>query len=92
MKCLLKNVFIDELFGLVDKDNNTYHSTIKIKPTDIKANTYICSNKEIKHEDPKFKIDNIIRISKCKTISEKNYTSKWLEGTFVIKKVKNTVS
>ena len=71
MKCLLKKFFIDKLFGLVDKDNNTYHSTIKIKPIDIKANTYICSNKEIKHEDPKFKIDNIIRISICKTISKK---------------------
>ena len=37
MKCLLKNVFIDKLlFGLVDKYNNTYRSTIKMKPIDIK--------------------------------------------------------
>ena len=36
MKYLLKNVFIDKLFGLVDKYNNTYHSTIKMKPIDIK--------------------------------------------------------
>ena len=30
-----KNVFIDKLDDIVDKYNNTYRSTIKIKPVDV---------------------------------------------------------
>ena len=36
-----KNVYIDKLDSTVNKYNNTYHSTIKMKPVDIKSNTYI---------------------------------------------------
>ena len=32
-----KNIYIDELDDIVDKYNNTYHSTIKIKPADLKS-------------------------------------------------------
>ena len=35
-----KNVYIDILDDIVNKYNNTYHSTIKIKPTDVKSKTY----------------------------------------------------
>ena len=42
-----KNVYIDKLDGTVNKYNNTYHSTIKVKPVDVKSNTYIDSNKEV---------------------------------------------
>ena len=45
---------------------NTYHSTIKMKTADIKSSTYIDSSKEINDEDPKFKIGDIVRISKYK--------------------------
>ena len=38
-----KNVYIDKLDDIVNKYNNTY-STIKIKPVDVKSNTYIDSN------------------------------------------------
>ena len=48
----------------LDKYNNTYHRTIKMKPVDVKSNTYIDSIKEINDKDPKFKIGDIIRISK----------------------------
>ena len=44
--------------AIVNKYNNIYHSTIKIKPVDGKSNTYIGSNKEITNKDPKFKIDD----------------------------------
>ena len=88
MKCLLKNIFIDKLFGLVDKDNNTYHITIKIKPIDIKANTYICSNKEIKHKDPKIKIDNIIRISNVKPFLKKTKLQSGKKELWWLKRLK----
>ena len=34
----VKKVYIDNLDNLVNKYNNTYHSTIKIKPLDVKSN------------------------------------------------------
>ena len=57
-----KNVYIDKLDGIVNKCNNTYHSTIKMKPVDVKSITYVDSSKEINIKDPKFKIDDIVRI------------------------------
>ena len=70
--------------------NNTY-STIKMKPVDVKSSTYINSSKEINDEHPKFKIGDIVRISKYKNIFTKGYVPNWSEEVFVIKKVKNTV-
>ena len=62
-----------------------------MKLFDIKWNTYIGSSKETNNEDSKFKIGDIVRISKCKIIFAKGYTPNWSEEVFVIKKAKNTV-
>ena len=86
-----KNIYIDKLDDIVNKYNNTYHSTIKMKPVDVKSNTYIDSSKEINDKDPKFKIGDIVRISKYKNIFAKGYVPNWSEEVFVIKKVKSTV-
>ena len=86
-----KNVYIDNLNDIVDKYNNTYHTTIRIKPIDVKDNAYISTYKEINNKDPKFKVGDRVRISKCKNIFAKGYTPNWSEEIFVIKKVKNTV-
>ena len=90
MTSVSKNVYIDKLDDVVNKYNNTYHSTVKMKPIDVKSNTYIDSSEEINHKDPKFKVGNIIRISKYKSAFAKGYTPSWSEEVFVIKKVKNT--
>ena len=42
---LQKYVFIDKLGHIVNKCNNTYHSTIKKKPVDIKSNTLTVKSK-----------------------------------------------
>ena len=41
MTAISKNVYIDKLDDIVDEYNNTYHRTIKMKPADVKDNTYI---------------------------------------------------
>ena len=41
MPSVLQNVYIDKLDDVVNKYNNTYHSTIKMKPVDVKSSTYI---------------------------------------------------
>ena len=44
-----------------------------------------------KDKDPKLKIGDIVKISKYKNISAKDYVSSWCKEIFVIKKFKNTV-
>ena len=56
MTLVSKNVYIDKLDDIVKKYNSTYYSTIKMKPIDVKWNTYIDSNKEINDQHPKFKL------------------------------------
>ena len=85
-------MYINKLDDIANEYNNTYHRIIKMKPVDIKDNTYIDFEKDINNEDPKFKIDNHVRISKYKKKFAKGYTPNWSEGNFVIKKVKNIVS
>ena len=54
MTSISKNVCVDKLDDIVNKYNNTYHSTIKMQPVDVKSSTYIDSRKEINDKDPKF--------------------------------------
>ena len=91
MTSISKNVYIDKLDGIADKYNNTYHTTIKMKPIDVKDNTYINANKEINNKDLKFKVGDRVRISKYKKIFAKGCMPNWSEEVFVIKKVKDTV-
>ena len=84
MTSISKNAYND----IVNKYDNPYHGTINWKPVDVKSNIYI----EIKGEDPKFKISDVIRISKHENIFGKGYVPNWSEKFFVVKKVKHTVS
>ena len=84
-------MYIDKLDDIVNKYNNTYHSTNKMKPVDVKSSTYIDSSKEINNKDPKFKIEGTVGIRKYKNIFTKSYVPNCFEEVFVIKKVKNTV-
>ena len=93
MTSISKNVYINKLDDIVNEYNNTYHRTIKMKPVDVKDNTYIDSMVFYSNDkDPKFKVGNHVRISKHKNIFAKGYMINWSEEVFVIKKVKNTVS
>ena len=42
---ILKNVYIDKLDDIVNKYNNGYHSTIKMKYVDVKSTAYIDARK-----------------------------------------------
>ena len=92
MTSISKNVCINKLDDIVNQYNNTYHTTIKMKPVNVKDNTYI--DPMVFHsndKDPKFKAGDHVRISKYKNIFAKGNTSNWSEEAFVIKKVKNIV-
>ena len=68
MTSISKNVYIDKLDDIVDEYNNAYHTTVKMKPIDVKDNTYINTDKEINNKDHKFKVGDHVRISKYKNI------------------------
>ena len=74
MTSISKNVYIDELDDIVNKYNNAYHRTVKMKPVDVKDNAYIDSSKEVNDKDPKFKVGDHLRISKYKKIFANGYT------------------
>ena len=82
---------MDKLDDIVNECNHTYHRTIKMKPNDVKDNTYIDFKKEVNEKDPKFKVGDHVRISKYKNIFVKGYTPNWSEEIFVVSKIKNTV-
>ena len=62
-----------------------------MKPIEVKYKTYIDSIKEVNDKNSKFRVGDLVRISKYKNIYAKGYTPNWSEEVFVIKKVKNTV-
>ena len=91
MTSISKNVYIDKLDDIVRKYNNTYYTSIKMKPIDVKDNTYVGFKKEVNDKNPKFKVGDHVRISKYKNIFAKGYMPNWSEEIFIIKKIKNTV-
>ena len=82
MTSISRNVYINKLDDIVNEYNNTYHTTIKMKPIDVK---------KINYKDPEFKVGDHVRIPKYKNIFAKGYMPNWSEEVFVIKNVKNTV-
>ena len=91
MKAISKNVYFDVLDDIIDKYNNTYHKTIKMKPVDFKDDSFAEYNEESNEKDSTFKVGDHVWISKYKNIFGKGYTPKWSEEVFVIKKIKNAV-
>ena len=87
MILISKNVYIDKLGDIVNKYNNEYDSTIKMKPADVNYNTYIDSGKKCNDKDPIFEVGNYVRILKYKNIFAKGYTLNWSEEAFEITKV-----
>ena len=86
-----KNVYYDVLHDVVNKYNNTKHSTIKMKPIDAKNNkrVYIDEHNE---KDTRFKVGDRVRISKFKNIFAKGYTPNWSKEIFIVDKINDTVS
>ena len=91
MTAVSKNVCFGVLDAIVDEYNNTYHKTIKMKPIDVKPDSYAEYNVDSNEKSPRFKVGDHVRISKYKNIFAKGYAPNWSEEVFVISKIKNTV-
>ena len=73
MTSISKKVYIDKLDDIAKKYNNTYHTSIEMKPIHVKDNTYMDLKKEINNKNPKFKVGDHVRMSKYKNIFAKGY-------------------
>ena len=62
-----------------------------MKPIDVASDFYAEYNEYSNKKDPKFKVDDRVRISKYKNIFAKGYTQNWSEEVFVIRRINNTV-
>ena len=71
-----KNVYYDVLDDVVNKYNNTKHSTIKIKLIDVKNNKRVYIDEHNK-KDCRFKVGDRVRISRFKNIFAKGYAPNW---------------
>ena len=75
MTSVSKHVYIYRVVDMVNKCNNKYHSTIKMKPVDVKSCTYIDFGVKNDKKVRKFKVDDHVRMSKYKNIFAKGYVA-----------------
>ena len=62
MTSISKNVYMDKLDDIVNEYNNAYHRTIKMKPVDVKDNTFIdLIESHSNDKDPKFKVSDLVK-------------------------------
>ena len=85
-----KNIYYNVLDDVVNKYNNTKHSTIKMKPMDVKNNkrVYIYEHNE---EHNRFNGGDRVRISRYKNIFAKGYASNWSSEIFIVDEINDTV-
>ena len=69
MTLILKNLYIDKSYSLVNKYNNTYHRPIKMEPGGVKPSIYTDFNKENNNNNNK--VGDNARISTFKNIYKK---------------------
>ena len=86
-----KNVYSDVLDDVVNKYNNTKHSTIKMKPIDVGDNNKKVYIDEHNEKDSKFKVGDRVRISRYKNIFAKGYAPNWSSEIFIVDKINDTV-
>ena len=83
-----ENIYFNVLDDIIDKYNNTYHSSIKMKPKDVTDDAFVEYNEEPNKKYHKFKIGDYVRIFKHKNVFPKGYTPNLSEEVFVVKKIK----
>ena len=86
-----KNVYYDVLDDIVNKYNNTKHSTIKIKPKDVKNDNNRIYIDENNRKSARYNIGDRVRISKFKNIFAKGYTPNWSREIFIVNKINDAV-
>ena len=91
MTAISKNVYFDVLDDIVNKNNNTVHRTIKMKPIDVTSGSYAEYNEGFNKKILNLKLVTVLEFQNTKTFFAKRYALNWSEDAFVVSGVKNTV-
>lgn len=90
--------WIDILPNIIIEYNNTKHRTIQMKPNQVNKNNeqflldtvYNYKQNILSKTNPKFKIGDLVRLSKYKNCFGKGYTPNWTTEIFKIRKIQYT--
>ena len=74
--------------NIISEYKNTYYRKIKMNSIKVEDNTYIDSIKEFNDKDLKFKVGDLVRISKYKNISLKDILQIGMKKFLWLKKLK----
>ena len=88
MISIAKSVYTDKLDDIVKKYHHKFQKTFKMKPVDLKSNTYIDSSKEINEKGSKFEISDIVRYQNTKMFLKKVALQIGLKNFLWLKKLK----
>ena len=90
-------IYADNLSKMLEQYNNKKHSSIKMTPKKAskqsnKGVVYFNLYGDLKtpKSKPKYKIGDMVRLSKIKRYFEKGYTPNWTEEIFIIDGIQNT--
>ena len=82
MTSVSKNVYTDKLDNIANRYNSAYQT--KMKPLDLKSNTYIYPGIENNAKHSKFTVGDHVRIENYKNIFTKGYVPDWSEEILLL--------
>ena len=88
MTSISKNLYINKLDDIVNKYNNTYHRTIKMKPVYANSNTCINSSKKILMKILNLKFVMLLEYQNIKAFFQKIKFQIGLRKFFLLQKLK----
>jgi hypothetical protein len=88
--------WLSKLDDITKQYNNTYHHTIKMKPSMVNKKNEenilksVYTHVKIANKNNKYSVGDYVRISKHRSVFEKGYTPNWSNEIFIINKVRLT--
>ena len=88
MKAASKNAYFNVLNDIVDEYNNTYQKTNKMKPIDVKSDSFAAYTEESNEKDPKFKVAIMSGFQSIKIFLLKDTVLTGVKRFLLLKKLK----
>ena len=86
--------YIDVLQKIIESYNNSKHSAIKMTPASVTLFNAATARKNLNHRyrqnasrSPRFKVGDLVRVSRTRTAFAKGYEGGWSEEIFKIKRI-----
>lgn len=86
--------YLDVLQKIVESYNNTIHSAIKMTPASVTLQNANIARKNLNrrygqkaHKPPRYKVGDLVRVSRAKSAFDKGYEGGWTEEIFKIERI-----